>query len=99
MFTQNDWWLKQMAEQRINTQLQEAQARRLVKLATAGKQQGHWVQRTLGNLGKSLSRAGDYLQIHFGVGLQTETDHHPAASSFKRISADSSTQPRTKLPC
>jgi hypothetical protein len=100
MFTQNDWWLKQMAEERINTQLQEAEARRLVKLATRANQQGHWVQRSLANFGKSLSKLGDYLQTHFGVDIkQIETDYYSAANLSKHRAVNSTARSSTELPC
>jgi hypothetical protein len=100
MFTQNDWWLKQMAEERINTQLQEAEATRLAKLATRANQQGRWVQHSLARFGKSLSGLGDYLQAHFGVDpKQLETDYYPEANISKNRAVNSTSRSSTELPC
>jgi len=74
MFTQNDWLLKREAEERMKARLSEAEAYKLAKLTRQTKQKQPVYQRSLVRLGEWMSRTGDFLQIHFGAGLQVETN-------------------------
>lgn len=81
MFGQNDWWLKRMAEERINDYLCEAETWRMVNLAAKPKPRQGLYHRFLVRLGIWMSKVGDYLQMHFGASLQAELDHFSTASS------------------
>lgn len=92
MYPYNGWMLKRLAEEQINSRLREAETGRLARLAAGSSRQGHLVQHFLASLGKSLSRAGDYLQEHFGSDSQIEMDRYPAGKLSRN-------QPGAEIPC
>ena len=81
---QNDWLLKREAEERINTRLHEAETFRLAQQACQAQPQGWAYQHALVHLGEWMSKAGNYLQSHFGAGLQVEPDCFSAVVSPKK---------------
>jgi hypothetical protein len=78
---QNDWLLKQVAEEQIKSRLREAEASRLAKLAIQTHGRRNAYQHSLVRLGEVLSRAGNYLQI--------EANQLSAFSSSNKLSVGS----------
>jgi len=94
----NDWLLKREAEERITARLREAEANRLATIAIQSQRQVHSYQSALVRLGEILSRAGDYLQTHFGSGLPVEANHLSVFQSSNKLSTGS-THPTRQVDC